>query len=185
VEKTVIDSLEVLHQHLPKIIEEINASPALALAAAANPLHAMEELGYQIAPQARAQIEDHIRFKPVAALRLANLRQQIFKMARRPFNLNAPHELHRVLCEELKVSREEPRQAQELVLAATPLSPYEIDPLERFRDDHPIMEPLLEYRCLDASSPRLADLDLYRAIRKGNGPAANTRAHYAFRKVPD
>lgn len=186
-EKPPIDSLQALHQLLPKIIDELNASPELALAATANPLHAMEELGYRIDPGARPEIEDHVRFKPQAAQRLTALRNQIYQLAKRSFDLNAPHELHQILCEELKVSFAE-ALPPEVIQSVTPLpqgedrSSTHPDPLEKYRDQHPIMEPLLEYRCLEASSPRLADLEMYREIRNGNRPTAITRARGSLKR---
>jgi hypothetical protein len=41
------------------------------------------------------------------------------------------------------------------------------DPLTRFRGKHPIIEPLLEYRQLEASAARLAPPELYQDIRAG------------------
>jgi competence ComEA-like helix-hairpin-helix protein len=41
------------------------------------------------------------------------------------------------------------------------------DPLDVLRDQHAIMEPLLEYRRLEASTPRLAPRPLYEDVRRG------------------
>lgn len=41
------------------------------------------------------------------------------------------------------------------------------DPLEELRGAHPVMEPLLEYRRLDASEPQLATPEIYDMVRRG------------------
>lgn len=53
------------------------------------------------------------------------------------------------------------------------------DPLARLRSAHAVMQPLLAYRELEASQPRLASPELYGELRSGTQrlPVANLRAH--------
>jgi hypothetical protein len=53
------------------------------------------------------------------------------------------------------------------------------DPLARLRSAHAVMQPLLAYRELEASQPRLASPELYGELRSGAQqlPIANLRAH--------
>jgi DNA polymerase I-like protein with 3'-5' exonuclease and polymerase domains len=194
VETHKIDSLKKLHHQLPSILEKINADPQLAIAAAANPLHALEELGYQIDSQVRAEIEDHVRFKPDIITKLRKLREEISKHAGHPFDPNLPAELHRVLFEKLKLPPEEiKREKKEHLAVLTETTPFPpqvswapkmTDPLEKLRGKHPIIEPLLEYRRLEASTPRLASKELYNEIRTGKRSTKVVRVRGILKRSP-
>lgn len=169
---------EKLQDRISSILDQLNANQDLALAAAANPLFALEELGYEIDPQARSEIEDRLRFDPPTVIRLRALREEIFEHAGHPFDLNSAEELKRVLFEELDLSvsgrqQNQSQQQPEELPDTSPLPPQLSwtekveDPLEVLRDAHLIMEPLLEYRRLEASKPRLAPRPLYEEVRQG------------------
>ncbi len=189
-----IESWEQLQEQVESILERLNADPALALAAAANPLYALEELGFQISPHVRPEIEDRLRFRPRAIARLRELRGDIYRHAGRPFDLDSGEELERVLFDRLglvppvaaapapQARRAEPKYrelAEETAYRPPPrldLRPLvrepgrkeeSRDPLESLRGAHPIVEPLLEYRRLEASEPRLAPRALYDDVRRG------------------
>jgi hypothetical protein len=175
-----IQSFEDARRQVGFILAEINANRELAIAAAANPLFALEDLGYEIAPGARAEIEDHIRFGAAKAARLKRLRATIYKTAGREFDLQSAESLREVL-EQLDVplsgpgsQKRGPKQKCEtppaLNLARSPQvkwAPRVEDPLEQFRGMHRIVEALLEYRKIEASEPRLATRALYDEIRQG------------------
>jgi hypothetical protein len=175
-----IESIEDAQRQVGLILAEINANPALAIAAAANPLLAMEDLGYEITPAARTEIEDHVRFGAAKAARLKRLRASIFKAAGRTFDLESSESLREVL-EQLEVTRvaaASPNHGQKRKVEAPPVlnlarSPQlkwtarVDDPLEQYREKHPIMEALLEYRKIESSEPRLATRELYDEIRHG------------------
>jgi len=169
---------EKLQERISSILDQLNANPYLAMAAAANPLFALGELGYEIDPQARPEIEDRLRFDPPTVIRLRALREEIFSHAGHPFDLNSAEELKRVLFEELDLSvsgdgQTKSQQQQRELPDTSPLPPQLSwvekveDPLEILRGAHPIMFPLLEYRRLEASKPRLAPRPLYEEIRQG------------------
>ncbi|WP_157244346.1 hypothetical protein [Nonomuraea typhae] len=65
------------------ILRRVNDHPALARAAA-TPVLAIERLGYAIAPHACPGIADRLRLGPEAAERLAGLRREVERLARRP-----------------------------------------------------------------------------------------------------
>ncbi len=189
-----IDSLKELHQLLPSILEQINADQSLAIAAAANPLIALEELGYQINLEIRSDIENHVRFKPEKITRLTKLRKEISKHAARDFDPNSPTELYKVLFEELKLPPAEiEREKKEHLAVLTETTPFPpqvswaptvSDPLEKLRGKHPIIEPLLEYRRLEASTPRLASKELYQEIRTGKRSTKVVRVRGILKTSP-
>ena len=168
-ELRLIKSREELHSLIPTLIEALNKDFQLALGAAANPFLALEELGYRVDEKIRPAVERRLRFPPATAEKLDELALKIYRLARRTFPLEDADELHRVLFEELKL----PRPAAAGVKLTAPLAyhagrakPVE-DPLEALRGAHPIMEPLLEYRRLEATAPRFAPRELYLRLRRG------------------
>jgi len=178
--KNTIRSFQDARRQIDSILAVINADPHLAIAAAANPLLALEDLGYEITPGARADIQDHVRFGTDKAARLKLLRATIHKTAGRVFDLESGESLREVL-EQMGVPLAEadspecaPKQTGGTPAVLNLVRPPQVkwapkvtDPLEQFRGTHQIIEPLLEYRQLEASEPRLAPRALYDEIRQG------------------
>lgn len=71
-----ISSLRELQLLMPRIVPEVNANSRLAIAAAANPLLALEHLGYEFTPQARQEIEPYARFGPDGLKRLSEIEKK-------------------------------------------------------------------------------------------------------------
>jgi competence ComEA-like helix-hairpin-helix protein len=188
VQRTV-NSWEQLQANIESILDQINDNPPLALAAAANPLLALEDLGYEIEPVVRVEIERRVRFSPRVVVRLRQLEDDVATIAGRYVNLNSAEDVRRLLFDELKLETpgeygEDYRQATQTrvrrtdkagraVLDTRPLPPdlstvgERIDPLEVLANRHEIMGPLLEYRRLEASTPRLASRESYEQVRAG------------------
>lgn len=175
-----IQSFEDARRQVGSILAEINANPALAIAAAANPLFALEDLGYEIASEARAEIEDHVRFGAAKAARLKHLRATIHKIAGRKFDLESAESLREVLerpeaplagtGSQKHAAKPKCEFPPAFNLARSPQvkwAPQVEDPLEQFRGKHRMVEALLEYRRIEASEPRLATRALYDEIRQG------------------
>jgi hypothetical protein len=166
----LVTSWKQLQDDLPSIVDRLSSDSSLAVAAAANPLYALEEFGYQFDPRARQEIEDRIRFGPRKAVRLQQLRNEVFEAAGFAFDVNSGTELSRVLFDELGLEASGRRvQATDLEPMSPQLgwAPKKEDPLEALRDSHQAIGPLLEYRRLDASEPRLASRQLYEDVRRG------------------
>jgi hypothetical protein len=176
----MISSWTELREQAPYLLERVNSDAGLALRAAMNPLLALEELGQEVDPAGRQEIEDRLRFRPRAVARLRHLRKAIHKQSGRAFDIDSGAELAVVLFDELHVGqldqgrrpgRYEKRRSLRPDTSPLPpqvgWGPKVTDPLEVLRGAHPIMEPLLEYRRLEASAPRLASPALYEAVRSG------------------
>lgn len=174
-----VRSWEELQAQIVPILDELQADHQLTLAAAVNPLFALEEIGYHVDPQARPLIEERLRFPPRDVVRRQALREDINRLAGRPVDLASAEDLRALLYDELKlVSLSAP--AQQAYRAATqapidtrPLPPQlsyrpkVADPLEVLSGHHPILAPLLEYRRLEASAPLLATRVIYDEVRQG------------------
>lgn len=160
-----ISSIQQLQRLVPTLVKALNADDALMKRALVNPLLALEELGYRLADEVRPQVERRVRFKVETAHRLDALADEVFKHAGERLDIDSPVALDQLLHERLKLPRGTPTQAPQ---AAVMRGQTFIDPLERLRGKHPVLEPLLAYRQLDASAPRLAPPELYERVRRGD-----------------
>src|SRR5690606_20090460 len=169
-------SWEELQERITSIVDALNADRSLAIAAAANPFAALEELGYQVDAEARPEIADRLRFPPREAARPKQLRARIFEEVGHGFGLDAGEELRGVLYEELSIRPypdehgcypEPPDTHPPGKPASGAPAP---DPLAVLAGRHPVMEPLLEYRSLDALHAPFASRAAYEAIRTGAVP---------------
>src|SRR4051812_11611067 len=103
--KQVISSWKAAQALIPEILERLNADQPLLLAALANPLFALEELGYEIEPSFEEELIDRLRFGTKDAARIRHLRKEIFAHAGDAFDLESEDETERILFEQLKLPR--------------------------------------------------------------------------------
>jgi hypothetical protein len=202
-----IRSLDALRRRVPSIVQRINADPALALRAAANPLLALEELGYQIDPAVQREAALRIRFDQPTIDKLNTLAALVHELAGESFDIDSPTALGRVLFDKLKLPPLPPSPQRVTVaegnlsartaerIARAPGDPIAIpfkpvggvrppDPLEALRGAHPIIEPLLEYRAIQGSEPALASRELYDKIRRGEANAPDLRIRATLKRGP-
>lgn len=175
--KKKLSSWQSAQQQIDEILASLNENQDLMLAAAANPLLALRELGYEIDEGVVQEFEDRIRFGPHNAPKIASLREQIFKTAGRRFDIDSPEALAEVLTSVSKNLKSAhtftPTQTAPVAFTLHPNRPA--DPLEKVRNAHPIMETLLEYRRMQASTPRFATKEFYDEIRQKKSPLPVTR----------
>jgi hypothetical protein len=184
-ERTQISSMKALQERLVLILEELARDHRLALAGLANPILALEDLGYDLAPSVRVALDDRSRFgrKDVAARR--ELRKRLFELAGRKFDPASEDDLLGVLYDDLQLgTRDQVRRA----VVRPGYSPSrrdgderQSDPLERLKGKHPIVEPLLELRRIDARAAPFASSELYAEIKSGERsfPVTAVRARRA------
>ena len=155
------------------IVEKMNADPALARAAMANPLFALEEIGYEIEPAVHREFEERIRFSVEQVAKLGALRKKINRLARREIDPEDHAHVHKLLFQELKL----PKRVGDHDFSAQTSLDYlprpkwasgPPDVLELLRGKHELVDALLEYRALEASEPRLASRDFYDSVRHGS-----------------
>lgn len=203
-----LTTLDALQRRVPSIVKRVNADPALALRAAANPLLALGEMGYSLTPELEREVALRVRFNAQQISRLETLTSQVHTLAGESFDIDSPAALEHVLFTRLKLPPL-PAPAQRVVIvqgAAAPAlnpraialhpldPPYKIpggiappDPLEALRGKHPVIAPLLEYRAIQASVPPLASRDLYDRIARGDikGPTIRVRARLKRGPTPE
>jgi len=178
-ESKQINSLKQLQKMLGGIIKRHEKDERLALAALANPILALEKMGYRLSPELREEIELRTRFGEEKSKQLLALRESVHKAAGKKFDLDSPAELRAVLAETLG--------AREVRVELPPLQflkkTRKPDPLVEHADRHPMMKPLLEYRALESSQPRLASKEMFDKIHSGKKklPIAITRVKFRLR----
>lgn len=163
---------------VPAVLPRLNSDPALLLAAAANPILALQSLGYDIAPSFLEEFADRLRFGARGAVRIRQLREEIYAVAGGAFDLTSPRDVEHVLFDRLKLSR------PPYSLASDALRPPDFsivhdakDPLEPLRGQHPLVDALLEFRRLNAHAPGFAPPDLFEEIRAGKHQTPIVRLH--------
>ena len=157
-----IDTLEDLQDLGPELLKRINADQALAVAAIANPILALSELGFELAPSVRQDLEERGRFSKRQIVARRKLRNEVRRAAGRDVDVGEPADLRQLLADELKIKS---RLPDDLSL---PSKPGADDPLSRLRTAHRALKPILMLRALEAGAPRFASLERYRAIRTGS-----------------
>jgi hypothetical protein len=194
-----LSSVDEAQKAMPRLIAALNEDPALARAALANPLFAIEELGYTIEEDVRKTFERRIRFTAEEAERLQGLADEINTAAGCDVDVDDPYKLAHVLFEVLDLPHPETKGDDDHQISDRPAHEHEAlptepldprlpwlhqvrpDPLEVLGGSHPVMKPLLEYRQLDASQPRLASPDAYRRARDETKSVTNV----SFRRHTD
>ena len=185
---TLIDSLYALQTRMPRVLKALNADPSLALAAGANPILALQALGYELTPETIEEISSRARFGPEGGDPLAAQAKKVFKAADREFDLEEVAETGRILADLLtskpakkrrKADQAAPtlkRKERQALLDAleAPLNPSRIgarpvDPLSQFTKLHPVVAELVAYRQLQRRFPGFADEATFNHIRAQEG----------------
>ena len=196
-----MDSLDALRRRVPSIVKQINEEPALALRALANPLLALAEMGYQLTDRLAREVELRLRFTPDIIERLNQLSTQIAELSEGPLDPDDLTDLRRALFERLKLPPLPPRPqpivvAQSEVARTRSATPHDElafhwippgglrhpDPLTALRGAHPIVEPLLEYRAIQASQPRLATREVFDRLTRGDAKLPKIRVRARLKR---
>lgn len=164
----ILYSWNEAQEQVATILARLNRDSALLLAAIANPLSAMHEIGFDVAVEVRQEFEDRIRFGAQVARRLNELREMLgattFAAAGLPFSPDADAETGL-------------RQHLATVAGVPDDAANDVDALlDQCRGRHPHLELLIEYRAIERSRPPFASADVYERIRRGAaGPMPLTR----------
>src|SRR5947207_10995354 len=86
---TTISSVHDLQMIMPRLLEEHGNNKELALIALANPLAALEKLGYNITEEARSDLESYARFGKQGSEKYNELKEKIFHLSGKKFNVNS------------------------------------------------------------------------------------------------
>ncbi|MGD0223985.1 MAG: hypothetical protein ABSF71_16775 [Terriglobia bacterium] len=183
-QSVTLETLQQLQKHVPSIVKAVNANPSLALAAAVNPLFALEELDYQIPSSLRRTVEHRIRFSEEQCSHLEKLSAEIHRELGHHFDIESETELSQALHKALKSGEAKRLPAQLTLRPQMKWVERQEDPLEHLRDAHPVMKALLEYRRIEASEPRLGSRELYDQVRSGAQPVPAKAITFKLKRGP-
>lgn len=179
-----IKSWDELQAEVVAILRALNNDQNLMIAAASNPIMAIEELGYELDPDIVGPVEDKFRFKTKQVSQLSKLRKSVYKAAGRKFNIRKPMELNRLLFEELKIEAFDDNGCQIRKFIEAPTKADTHDDLLEYKELHPVIAPLLAFRKLDASVAGFSDVRTYWKIRNGGyGKKSNIRLVARLKKA--
>lgn len=172
-----VTRIEQLQELLGDLLSRINGDQRLALAAATNPLLALEELGVRLAPEVRREIESRGRFSRRQLARREKLLDEFTQVvpgyAIKEADLLSARELRRLLRDFLKI---EPgripadldvRWTRAAANSKAAYSKKAADPLDAVADAHPTIPALIALRAIERKAMRFASPSIYRAIRLG------------------
>lgn len=154
------------------------------MAAAANPIFALKELGFELSEEVARDIEERAIY---SRAQLARRRTLLAKLREHGLEFDSPHEVldESLVRDQIKRKLRLPakclprsltvrRAGLEAQAAARRSKPRELsfrtkvaDPLAGLAREHPAMPALIELRELEASVRRLGSPALYDAIRSG------------------
>lgn len=181
--KAQISSLRELQRLMPRLLKETAGNDRLLLAAAANPILALAQLGYEVAPEAAREIELRARFGEEEGAAYDALEKEIRALAGDAFNPEdrrvAQQVLERLLPRQESgkgkgKKQQEPTmnggRRKQILEAAKPLAARRVgetavkDPLTPFAESHPVIPLLLRWREMERRAPRFAPADLFQRI---------------------
>lgn len=181
--KAQISSLRELQRLMPRLLKETAGNDRLLLAAAANPILALAQLGYEVAPEAAREIELRARFGEEEGAAYDALEKEIRALAGDAFKPDDRRAAQQVL--ERLLPRQETTKAKgkkqqaatmnggrrkQILEAAKPLAARRVgetavkDPLTPFAESHPVIPLLLRWREMERRAPRFAPADLFQRI---------------------
>lgn len=180
--KAQISSLRELQRMMPRLLKETAGNDRLLLAAAANPILALNQLGYEVMPEAAREIELRARFGEEEGAVYEALEEGIRALAGDAFDPEDRHVAQQVL--ERLLPRQDAAKGKgkkrteamnggrrkQILEAAKPLALRRVgetavkDPLAPFAESHPVIPLLLRWREMERRAPRFAPADLFQRI---------------------
>jgi len=190
-----VATFKAFHRLVPSIVKRLSEDRDLAVRAMANPVLAIEELGFDLAPEVALEIERRVRFSDETRGRLSAIETKLFEAAGERFDPGSPDDIERVLFSRLKLQRpaglgsleppparglEAPRFTLERIAGAAGKqgakavrrfiarrveTPLPVDPLAQIKGSHVVVDLLLQHRAITRRVPKLASRAGYEALK--------------------
>lgn len=184
-----ISSVHDLQMLMPRLLEKHGTDTKLAYLALANPLVALEKLGYSITDDAKVDLENYARFGKKGLDKYNQLKEEIFSLSGKKFNLKNVNETALVFDKLIKNKEKanpaaQKKSADSMNIKKLILTPPKqlnnkfTDELKKAKEVHPAILPLLELRKLEASVPRFADAETLAVIQKNKAKTPFTYIHF-------
>lgn len=169
-----LETFKEFHALVPKIVKAITAHPALAQRALANPLLAIEELGYQLSDTVQWEIERYVRYSRTSRKALTELENEIGRLIGKKIDPHNEAALEETLFVDLnlkrprnsiRLSQVHPREAAHAKIQAPIQTP--VDPLHEIVDAHPAVRLIIQYREVIHRTAPLATREQYEELKSG------------------
>lgn len=182
-----IASFKAFHKRVPQIVEQLSKDDSLAISALANPLMAIEELGYVLTTEVRKKVERILLYPPAERKHLQSLEKDIHDLAGEVFDIDDEKEIDRILFGKLQLSKPIESLASPSYQVITKgaefikgTRPQWSDQLKNIENSHAIVPPLLSYRKLRADRPGFAARELYQQLRNKTRKLPVTKVQISF-----
>lgn len=163
-DKKNINSIEQLRAVLPELLDRVNSDRVLALAAAANPLLFLREMGYSLSREVAAEIEERSRFSKSQIVQRRKVTARIDKIVNDKADLSSTESVRALVT---KLGLRDLRPDVDARPGASGVLYFSEAVLSKNRSRHPLYGALLDFRRIEAASRRFAPDTAYQAIRSG------------------
>ena len=163
-DKRSISNIEQLRAALPELLAGLNSDRTLALAAAANPLLFLKEMGYLLSREVASEIEERSRFSKSQIVQRRKAIARIDRIAKEEADLSSPATLIALFA---KLGLDNVRPDKEGSPGTPGVLSFSEAMLSRNRSRHPLYGALLDLRKIEASARRFAPDRAYEDIRSG------------------
>lgn len=171
-----ISTLRELQLKMPAIIKLHGNNTTIARAAIINPILALEEIGYELSASLKNELDYYIRFGPARQKKLIALEKEVYTGVGKKFDLKdekaVEKYVHPLIAKKGKVEFKPPKTEYSFAIKTSKtkaiFSQKKSDPYEIFKDAHPVMKPLLEFRKIESSVARLGSAEIFKKALKGH-----------------
>ncbi len=176
---TQLTTMNQLQKLMPKILKEHGDNQKLQKAGLSNPILALEEIGYKLSNSLKKEVEYRVRFTLKNQQKLTEIRNKVNKITGRKVDLSSGISISNSLKKLIKTktikSGKKIFETKSLIEVAAKLPEINLfkskskkDPLLVYRGSHEVVSLLLEYRKIEASTPRLASKTIFNDLLKGS-----------------
>jgi DNA polymerase I-like protein with 3'-5' exonuclease and polymerase domains len=173
--KRRIETFKEFHRLVPGIIRKILTNADLAIRALANPLLALEELGYELSETVQYEIERYLRYSTTNQKTLDDLEREITKLVGHSVDLRSEAEVAKTLFMELKLKK--PASKVQIIPSidvrtegrkkiSNPSHTQKIS-FEGLTNDHPVVGLVIKYNTIANAVPPFASRELYDELKSG------------------
>ena len=174
IETNQIQTFKEFHRHVPEILKRLNEDTDLAIRACVNPLLAFHEMGFRLSDDVAKEVEKIILFTPAEQKRLEKLEKELSKYTRRKIDFRSTRDVESFITKDLKIKKPTSLKVsgstnvrQDAQMRIRKKEHLWNDTLERIKDNHPALKPLLEYRSIYYGKPGFASKSLYNDLKSG------------------
>lgn len=170
-----LESLNQLQKLMPRLLEEHGGNKKLMKATIANPILALEEIGFTISSALKIEIEEKVRFSRKQQKERSEIQEKMYGMFGKKIDLSSKEILKKELTRIL--SADSTNAVKKTIKISGLLKEIEVDPspklfqkvdkkdpLHSYKNVHEIVPLLIAYRKLELTAPPLSSKKTFELI---------------------